>query len=273
MTRLAMGASEGKPASPSAGRHLRDEHAAPAGRQRARRAFTLVELLVVVGLIILLAGTFAVALSGRSGEASALANAQRIMNGMVHSARAQAALHQTRARVAIYAQMPPAGDSAKYLRAVVVLREDPPESGRYVAVGDPVTLPAPVCVVPPSPVPANHLGLPPGQSWNNNVATGPVSTLAAQNSFSYTGQVAAPGRPAAQQFFGVQGQSGRVLYLEFSADGTIAAPPSTQSIKIAVATAVVGGTALPRFNNAFGVRGLSIRKTGAVSLVNGATGF
>jgi type II secretory pathway pseudopilin PulG len=242
-----------------------------ACRHANRRGFTLLELLVVVGVIILLVGAGAMALSGRGGEGAALANAQSILSGLVSSTRAQAAVHQTRARLVINAQQPPGtnADSAKYLRALVVVREDPVDSGRFVAAGDYVTLPMPICVVPPAPVPTNHLRLPTGQTWNNNVATGPTSTLTVQASFNYRGQATA----TANQFFGVNGQSGRIYYLEFSPDGTVTSPVTPSGTKIAIATAILQSALPPLFNNASGVRGLLIRKSGAISLVDDATAF
>ena len=248
------------------------EHRARAARAVPVRGFSLIELLVVIGVIVLLIGGGAIALGGRGGEGAVLTNAQSIVAGLVGATRAQAALHQTKARLVVYAQMPPAANASaeKYLRALIVLREDPVDSGRYVAAGDFVTLPAPICVVPPSPVPANHLRLPTGQTWNNNVAIGPVSTLTVANGFSYRGQTGA----TANQFFGVQGQSGRILYLEFDHTGAVISPaPSGTPTKIALSTAILGGNALPLFNNANGVRGLFVRKSGAVALVDEATGF
>jgi prepilin-type N-terminal cleavage/methylation domain-containing protein len=253
-----------------------------AGGQRVKKlrrglrrgAFTLIELLVVIGVIALLTGTFAVALSGRGGEGAALANAQVIVNGLVHTARAQAAIYQTNAYFVVYGQMPPGqnGESDRYLRTCMVVREDPADNTRLIAAGDPVTLPAPICIVPPAPVPTTHLGLPTGQSWNNTAATGPVSTLERKANFSYRGQA----KSASTQFFGRGGGSGQVLWLKFAPDGTVALPaglPAGTPIKIAMATVTLAPNALPKFNNATGVRGVMIRKTGAVSLVNDATGF
>jgi hypothetical protein len=231
----------------------------------------LIELLVVIGVMILLLGGSAIALRGRGGEGAALSSAQSLVASMVGSTRAQAALHQTNARLIVYAQMPPAAtaDASKYLRSLQVLRQETLVNGNtvWVAAGDPVTLPAPICVVPPAPVPTNHLNT--GVAWNNNVATGPVSTLLTATAFNYRGQSTA----TANQFFGGQNQSGRIHYLEFAPDGTVVSNTTGTPTKIALTTAVLGGNALPRFTNANTVRGLFVRKTGAVSLVNGATGF
>jgi len=240
-----------------------------------RAAFTLIEVLVVIGLIVILVGGSAIALGGRGGEGVALTNAQSLVAGLVGSTRAQAALHQTSARLIVYAQIPPvanAADAAKYLRALQVVRQETLANGRtvWVAAGDPVTLPAPICVVPPSPVPTTHLRLPAGQAWNNTVATGPVSTLTAATGFNYLGQSAA----TQAQFFGVNGQSGRILYLEMDQTGVVVSPaPTSTPIKIALSTAILGTNTPPLFNNANGVRGLFVRKSGAISLVDDATGF
>ena len=263
---------------PACGRCFSASKLAAHGERRVRdnapylpSGFTLIELMIVVGLIALLTAGVGIALGGRGGEGVALANAQNILAGMVGSARAQAALHQTSARVLIYASLPPSGDAGKYLRYIQVARL---EGTAWVAAGDPVTLPAPICVVPPSPVPATHLRT--GVTWVNTPATGPVSTLSQQRNFSVSGQSAAAntpgGRPAPGQLFGGTG-GGTVYYLEFAADGTVSSNITGNPTKIAIATAVLGPAAIPQFNNASGVRGLFVRKTGAVSLVNDATGF
>jgi type II secretory pathway pseudopilin PulG len=240
-----------------------------ARNSTARRGFTLIELLVVVGLIVLLIVGAALALAGRGNEGAVMVNSQSLLAGLVGATRAQAALHQTNARLIIYAQLPPTGDAAKYLRALQVVRQETLANGNtvWVAAGDPVSLPAPVCVVPPGMVPRDHLNT--GVTWNNNAATGPVSTLLSVNAFNYRGQSTG----TTNQFFGAQNQSGRVHYLEFAADGSVSSNTSGTPTKIAISTAVIGGNVLPKFNNPNGVRGLFVRKTGAVSLVDDATGF
>ena len=64
-----------------------------------------------------------------------------------------------------------------------------------------------------------------------------------------------------------------MYYLEFAADGTVTSNTSGNPTKIAISTAVLGVNAIPKFNNANGVRGLFVRKTGAVSMVDDSTGF
>lgn len=236
--------------------------AAHRGGRARRAAFTLTEMLVVIGVIMLLVGGVAVALSGRGGEGAALANAQNIVSGLVASARAQAVLRQTNVRLIVYAQRPPGGEARRYLRSLQVVAEEPYLSNRYVATGDPVTLPEPVCVVPSDNVPPDHLN--PGVVWLRNPS--PVSTMRPQNSFNYFSRVGGQ-----RQFFGTPNSSGRVFYLQFGADGLVSDPAA--NAKIAVATAVLSPTGVPRFNNPRGVRGTILRRTGAIALVDEPSGF
>ena len=233
-----------------------------------RRGYTLVELLVVIGVMVLLAGVGAMALAGRGSSGAALSGAQSIVAGMIASTRAQAALHQTKARLIIHAQQPPAANAADaemYLRRLQVVREE--SRNVWVAVGPPVSLPTPICVVPPAPVPTNHLRS--GVSWDNNVGTGPVSTLSTATGFSYFGQSGNNTR----QFFDRQGQSGRIFFLDFGPDGTVVSTNSGTPTKIALTTAVLGGNTLPAFESDRNVRGVLVRRNGAVSMVDSKTGF
>ena len=67
--------------------------------------------------------------------------------------------------------------------------------------------------------------------------------------------------------------TGRVYYVEFGPDGSITSPANLNPGKIAVSTAILQPTAVPKFNNKDAVRGVILRKTGAVAMVNEATGF
>ena len=217
-------------------------------RRRGARAFTLIELLIVVGLIALLVGAVGLALGGTGS--TALASAQNSLASMVGTARAQAALKQTEARLLIYATRPPAGESDKFYRYLrVVVAETPGATGtgaRWTPVGSPVALPSGISVVP-----ASTTGfLATGVTWPTNPA--PVSTFISTTAARYT-IVGDPATSAADTYLAVQ----------FSPDGTV----SPTGAKLALATAAVAN-GLPQFNNAGSVRGLLLRPSGGITRVN-----
>jgi prepilin-type N-terminal cleavage/methylation domain-containing protein len=222
-------------------------------RIRTARAFTLLELLVVVGLIALLAAGFGIALGDTGGNA--LASAQTTVATMVGSARAQAAVHQTEAVLAIYGTRPPTGDPEKYLRLLQVFRNSTPGAARptWVAAGSPATLPRGVYVVPPST--AGLLAS--GVTWPSNPPR--VSTL--------RGPIALA-QPAGTPF----GTGATAFVVEFAADGTIAQIGALPHSRLVVATAARVNN-LPQFNNNAAARGLILRPSGAVTFVNQAIGF
>ena len=239
-------------------------------RRRPFRGFTLIELLAVVGLIVILLGGFGLALRGRGGDGAALANAQKSLASLVGTARAQAGLHHTTARLLVYASQPPAADAGKFLRYLQVVREEPFGSGSWVAVGTPVLLPAPVCVVPPAPVPRTMVAT--GVTWTATAALGPASALLGPVAANVIGQstlINGVQRGTAQPFGGTGG--GQAYYLQFSPDGTVSG--SGTNLKLALGTANLAANALPQFNNANAVRGLLVRKTGAVTFVGDANSF
>ncbi len=214
-----------------------------------RRAFTLVELLVVVGLIVLLVGGIGFAL-GDTG-ATSLANAQNTLASLAGTARAQAAVRQTEARLLVHATR---GDAEKYLRYLrVVVAATPGSTGpgaRWIAIGSPVSLPRGIYVVP-----ALTAGLTAsGVTWPRNPA--PVSTLLTPASpYTVTGD---PATTAADTYFALQ----------FSPDGTVL----PTAAKLAVSTATVSNN-LPLFNNPGAVRGLLVRASGSVTFVSDANSF
>ena len=224
--------------------------------RRARRAFTLIELMVVAGLIALLVGVLSLSLSDTGGNA--LASAQKEIGSLVGSARAQAAVNQTEARVVIYATRPPSGDSDKYLRVLQVFRNEPFGSATWIGVGMPVYLPRGVYLVP-TPI-AGLLAS--GVTWPTNPA--PLSTL--NSGFVLNSTSAPPGTV----FNGAT-----LFWIGYNADGTINVTLGTQPYaKLVVATGVLSSSNLPAFNNPGAVRGVLIRLgTGAITYVNDAQSF
>lgn len=217
----------------------------------ARGAFTLLELMVVVAIISFAALGFALALGDSGG--SALATGQTMLSTMVGTARAQAAVNQTEARLLIYATRPPGGDPEKYLRLMQVVRAEPAGSNTWVPASAVVTLPRGICVVP-----ASVTGLlAAGVTWPSNPPL--LSTLGA--AFN-PGQVT--GTPFATP--------ATAFYLEFRADGTCPQVGSQSYARLLVGTTTLSNNQ-PQFTNNAAVRGLIIRPSGAITFVNDAANF
>lgn len=214
-----------------------------------RRAFSLVELMVVVGIIGLVAAGLGIALGDSGGNA--LSTGQTTLATLVATARAQAAVNQTEARLLIYGTRPPSGDPEKYLRLLQVVRAEPAGSTNWVPVGAAVSLPRGIYVVPPS---TSGL-LAAGVSWPTNPPL--LSTL---------GNLISANQPT-----GTPLGTSTAYWLEFRSDGTITqmTPPY---IRLLVGTGALSNN-IPQFNNSGAVRGLLIRPTGAVTFVNDANSF
>ncbi len=108
-------------------------------------AFTLLEVMVVVGLIALLAGGLGLAFRG--GErAVALQTGQRTLAGLVAAARGQAAVSGRNAGLLVVSDSTRPGE---HLRRLVVATRSPVD-GTWVPTDAWVTLPVGVALVPPA---------------------------------------------------------------------------------------------------------------------------
>ena len=233
---------------------------AGSGRSRAG-AFTLLELLIVVGLIGLLAAGIGLSLGDSSGRS--LATAQQQLASLVGQARATAAVGQTETRLLIYGVQPPLGDASRFLRQIQLVRAVVPGSATttWEPVGPALTLPRGIYIVPP--VITGFLAA--GVIWPTNPA--PRSTLNPIAPFTLT----VNNTPLIPAF-------GTSYWIEFLPNGALRSDAQLLGgqpyPKLVVATATPSATNLPLFNNSGAVRGLIIRPaTAAVTYVNEAASF
>ncbi len=117
-----------------------------AAPQRSR-GFTLVELLTVIAIMAVLAGIVIAGVGGFGGAATPAA--QRTVSAMLSTARTTAQLERTNAYLLINAN---ASDSAKYLRFLGIVYQDPTDPNAYLPVGSGTYLPRGIYVMPPGSV-------------------------------------------------------------------------------------------------------------------------
>jgi prepilin-type N-terminal cleavage/methylation domain-containing protein len=109
------------------------------------RAFTIIELLVVISIIAVLAAGVGIALRGGNPDAS-LRSAQSLVVGALASARGQAALNQSNARILVQAN----SSDENFLRSIRVVIRDPITPSNWKQVGSEIILPEGVYVMPPT---------------------------------------------------------------------------------------------------------------------------
>jgi prepilin-type N-terminal cleavage/methylation domain-containing protein len=215
---------------------------------RAGRGFSLIELLVVMGLLVSLAAAHGFARRGSDNDGMALRSAQAEIASLLGTARSLAVLQQASVRVIVHAAQPPGGEREKYLRCLQLAVEQPAGSGKWVSRDEPVFLSRGVMVVPPAVAGALVES---GIVW----PAGPFAPVSAM-----------PGGPDLM----LNGREiGEAYWVEYTPDGR--AEPADG--KLAVATAHVTGNTLPRFDNPAAVRGLRLYRSGAVGWINHADDF
>ena len=199
------------------------------------RGFSLIELLVVIGIISLMAGLIGKALSSNNGAGSIKAS-QRVLAGLVQTARTQALLKQERVRVLIHADE---DDPNRYRRFAGLVYFDSTQDG-WVAVNDGTLLPS-------------------GAYFSIDSVN---STFSSNNTIA----IQYPRRTAQKL-----GSGDSYYYVEFNADGTVLTPPAPL---IAVQAARLNGPVspgnVPLENDDEIMAAIAIHKLGTVSFLDDA---
>jgi len=205
--------------------------------------FSLVELVIVMGLVVVLGAAYAFEGRGGGSDGLALRSAQAQLASLLEVARAEAVSRQAPVRLVIHAAPPPIGDGDKYLRCLELAAESTNGGGQWVAIGEPVFLPRGIIVVPPT-VPSALVK--PGVAW----PVGPgaiVSATAGAVDYSLDDR-----------------QIGEAYWVEFAPDGGI----DPAAGKLLLATARIAGSNLPCLDNPDAVRGLRLYASGSMSWIN-----
>ncbi len=191
-------------------------------------AFTLFEILVVIGLIVLLGGALGLALwPNEGGSALRLQNSQRTFAALLNSTRLQAILKNTEARLIIHNDD---SDPEKKLRYLGLIYKNPnnPDGAEWIAPRDGLLLPAGITF--------------------HETASNPLNTM--RISFPKMQTVAGVG----EQWY----------YYQFDSHGTAA--PNTAGSRIVFSARRFEENSDPEKIEDHNSRGLVIHKAGSVSL-------
>lgn len=206
--------------------------------RRKEHAFTLIELLAVIGMMAVIMGVLSFSFRG-GGQAVGLQNAQAMCSSMVSAARGKAALTGRDARLILVSE---ATSTTDYLRRLAVQHQD--ESGNWLPPDQSIFLPKGVCVVPPGTVPVVD-----EVSWGT----------AEQSSF--TG-------PNLSTSVTVDGTPVSCWYISFTSRGTVAG----SGIQIVLSTVRFDAVGFA-FDNPSNMRGLKVSSYGVQTLISDADGF
>lgn len=227
---------------------MNDNSQQASRRRPLAAAFSLIELLVVIGLIALMVGGVGFALRD-SAPSLAVQNAQGVVAGALNAARTHALAEQTTVRIAIDAN--PQSDS--FMRRLHILVQ---AGGGWRAVGNEILLPGGAFLVPAVSQPAASFEPENERSWPNYL----VSSLTPSSATL----------PLVDENGAEAGELSDVVWTTFSF--STRGLPGTNNAKLIVASARRSADGLI-FDNPDVVRGVRLSRYGATMLVNDAVEF
>lgn len=228
-------------------------------------AFTIIELLVVIGLIAVLTAGIGIALT-TGGKGSALQNSQAIVNSLFAGARGQAAIRQ--ADAAVLVNVLPSSDG--FLREFCIATKN--ASGDWVVTGDPVRIDREIYLVPPTGEFSTTSEVDYVGTWTNMTSTAYETAGSDLNVFLSDGSTELQDGDGTDLVFRiVQIFNPRGLVDTSSPDR--AALPANHLMKVVLSTAQRGSAPILKFSNPEEVRGVLITNYGIPVFVNEALAF
>lgn len=239
------------------------------------QAFTLIELLAVIGIISVLAVIIGASLGGGNASVS-LGNGQRIASGIFQAARSVAIVKGSRARVIIYKEGKRSfnNDTTKQLRFMGIVYESTTTPGEWIPANSGTYLPEGIYFLPPDySTNSDYLnGLISGKSLSGSSNAGNTDDLSI-SSFNYTNT--GDSNDNANDFdvsypvFSRSGSDEDTWYFyEYNSRGISENPGAYFVLAAASKDAPTKDDQLYslNFDNQYAVSGFAIRKLGGVSM-------
>lgn len=225
-----------------------------------KQGFTLVELLVVIGVIALIVGGIGIALFRGGDRGVALQSGQSTVSALLTGARGQAILRQTNAMLVVDADP----DSDGFLRTFRIAVASPAGVNRWDFVGQPASLPSGIFLVP-------RTTTYPGVSFNpaypaTSLSTGFVNVAP----YNVPGTILnADGNPHPGTFHRLMGFTARGVTIFPVGDGS----NGTGAGRLVLSPATRLDATTIVFESPNLVRGLRVGTYGVATLVNEPEGF